>query len=772
MLQFSLFFTLGTIWLHLQPELALTGLLIPVCLFACWRLLPRSIYRLPWALIAAFMLGFSWAFIYAQFQLSHDLHPDQEGHELLISGYIADLPVQDEFGQRFIFNVEHCETVVPRKIELTWYLPAPKVQAGQRWQLLVQLKRRHGFANPGGYDYELQLFREGIGATGYVRASHANRFLGYKQGTSILRARQALTNKIAEAIPDSLMQGVIRGLAVGDQRAIPRAAWHVFARTGTSHLMAISGFHIGMVAMVFAWMGSALVYLPVAQRWRLTTIDLKAGFGLTGAFGYSLLAGMSLPTERTLIMLTVYFASRWYRREIHVWHNFGLALLLVQIFDPLATLSVGAWLSFGAVAVILINQHGRLTYRSGWQGFVSLQMIVTLGLIPLLLACFGNLSIVSPLVNLLAIPLVTVIIVPAVLIACLLLVLSCDAGTTCLFWISRCLDWLYGLLEWTSHLPWASCFFPNKPVWVMAVLVVGTLMMIIPWLWSLRLVGALMCFSVFIWPVTVPANGEFELTTLDVGQGLSVAIRTHAHVLVFDTGPSFKGGGNTGDMVVLPFLRSQGIHRLDILMLSHGDSDHVGGAKSLMAEMPVTTVLAGPSVNSFPNIQRCQRGQKWDWDEVHFVVLHPQIDTSDGSDNNVSCVLQVMSRSGSALILGDVEKSAEAELVSAGLVQPANLVVAAHHGSRTSSTSELIAASQPDQQRQWVVFSTGYRNRWGFPKSDIVDRWKQVGAHPLNTASDGAISLKVSPSNPTFEPTVWRSSHRRYWQAEHPQLFK
>ncbi len=763
MLQFALAFLLGNLWLQSQPAFTVTRLAFPCCLIAIIWLIPRCRRQLAKLLIAGFLLGFAWAALNAQLRLGEDLASGLEGRDLLISGYVAEIPVSESYGQRFIFNVEHSEVEVPDQIELTWYAPAPVIHAADRWQILVRLKRRHGFANPGGYDYEAQLFRQGLGATGYVRSSRDNQFLGQVNGLSILKARAWLTEKIAASIPDSSMQGVVRGLSVGDQQSISDEEWRIFARTGTSHLMAISGFHIGMVAVVFAWIGSWLVYLPVAQRYRITSPDLKAIFGMTAALVYSLMAGMSVPTQRTLIMLAVYFSAKFLRRETHVWYNFGLALLLVLIIDPLSSLAVGAWLSFGAVAVILLNQHGRVGRSSWWRGFLSIQGVVSLGLVPLLLSSFGNISLISPFINLLAIPLFTGVLVPAVLIACGLLAIEPAWGSYCLHWIARLLELVYSALHWAAQLPWANWYAPAAPWWAMVLMITGTFMVVLPWIWPLRLIGALGCLPALFWQVPVPQAGGFELTVLDVGQGLSVAVRTQRHALLYDTGPSFQGGSDTGERVVLPYLRAMGIHRLDMLMLSHGDADHVGGLKSVLSGVPVEAISAGPSVPVQQGMQLCQRGQHWDWDGVQFSVLHPQGDTNDESDNNRSCVLRVSAAAGSALLLGDIEKPAELALVNETLIQPTDIVVAAHHGSRSSSTPELVAATTHDARKHWVIFSAGYQNRWGFPKEEVVSRWCAAGAVPVETGLTGAVTMRVSSLDGQIRPDLWRENHRHYW---------
>ncbi len=763
MFRFALAFLAGNLWLQCQPVLSLVYLLPLWLTFLSLRAATCFRSWLPYSILTAALVGFVYAFVSAQVRLEQDLVTTFEGHDLRVFGYISDIPVHESYGQRFMFNIEHSEVPLPKTIELTWYDDAPQLSAAQRWQFNVRLKRRHGFANPGGADYESQLFRRGIGATGYISTKGEGRQYGNVRGLWVLKLRQRLVDKITATIPHASMQGVIRGLSVGDQQAISAEAWQVFARTGISHLMAISGFHVGMVAVIGAWLGAGLIYIPIAQRLRLTRQDLKALFGLSAALGYSLLAGMSIPTQRTLIMLAVYYGAGYLRREVNVWNSYGLALLLVLIVDPFAPLSVGMWLSFGAVAAILINQQGRISPASGWRGFLSIQGIVSLGLVPLLVCSFGALSLISPLVNLFAIPLFTAVIVPLVLLACAVLVINEAWGGACLEWISQGLSWVYVFLEKAAHLPWASLYLPSAPLLLVILMMLGTCIAVTPWPWSWRWLGVLFCMPALFWRVDVPDIGDYELTVLDVGQGLAVLIRTYDHVLLYDTGPAFQGGGDAARLTVLPYLRAIGVDKLDMVLLSHGDADHVGGMQSILAEMNVAAVLAGPSVKSAVNMRQCRQGDRWIWEGVEFLILHPEAITQEESDNNLSCVLQVSNAGGKALLLGDVEQAAERGMVERGLISATEIIVAAHHGSRSSSTPELVNATSVIGRRQWVIFSAGYRNRWGFPKAEVLGRWQEAGAIPLETSRAGAVSLLVSPKNTPVEPILWRDSHQRYW---------
>jgi len=768
MLYIALAFFLGDVGLQCSPSLpnardalcvwspALLSTIILLCLIA--RRYPFSRY------VLAFCLGFTWAGVHGWLQLQQDLRPELEGRDITVVGYIGSIPEHEPYGSRFNFVIESNVTQLrlPRNVELSWYSRTQQLHAAERWQLQVRLKRRHGFANPGGVDYEAQLFRQGIGATGYVRESSDTRLLGLANGEYILRARAALVERIANAIPEAPMQGVVRGLAVGDQQAITGEQWQVFARTGISHLIAISGSHIGMVGLLAAWLGGFLVHWRAAQRLRLTRPDLRAIFGMSAASAYSLLAGMSVPTQRTLITLAVYFAAQWLRRYLNVWHSFGLALLLCLLVDPFAPLAIGTWLSFGAIAVIVLNQQGRLRRDVWWREFLSLQLVVSIGLLPLLIAAFGNVSLIAPVVNLIAIPLFTVFLVPAVLISCAALLIYSPLGMWCLHYVALALNATFSWLKWSADLPLATWYLPQAPLWALLLLGLGAFIVVLPLFWPLRACGLLCCLPAALWtPAPLPPN-SFELTTLDVGQGLATVIRTGAHVLVYDTGPKFQSGNDTGLLVVLPYLHAMGVRHVDVMMISHGDDDHAGGLESVAAGIRVNALLFGPSVRSpLAAIQRCRQGQQWQWDGIQFEVLHPSVDDTNAGDNNTSCVLRVSGPGGSALLLGDAEKPVEAMLVASGQIYATDIVVAGHHGSRSSSTPALVNAVQARE----VLFSAGYRNRWGFPKSDVVQRWQAAGARTDSTIESGALTVRVTADG-MHVPQVYRQTRRRYWQTQ------
>lgn len=712
------------------------------------------------SLMMSFVLGLGWAWFNAALRLADDLPAALEGVDLLVRGHIASLPEAGAADPQFEFDVSVAQPGVPSRIRLSWYDNEAQPLPGELWQFVVRLKRRNGFANPGGFDYEGHLFRQGIGATGYIRNDERNiRLAPASAMYAVARMRAWIARRQAAAVGSDPMLGILQGLAIGDTQAMSADQWRVFAATGTTHLMAISGLHISMIAALAAWLGGGIARWAGAQRYRLTAIHGQVFCGALAAIVYSTLAGLSVPTQRTLVMLCIYFAARAWRRELSVGNALGIALIGVLLIDPFAPLAIGAWLSFGAVAVILLAVSGRLVREGAVRSFTRVQLAVTIGLMPLLIGAFGSLSLISPLANAIAIPAFTLLIVPLVLIGTVAAALWLPAGGLVLGFTTQLLKGCWPALEWLSQLPSAMWHLPQLPVPVYAALCVGALLLVVPGIWPTRVVAALLCMPALTWRPATPGHGEFRLMLLDVGQGLAAVVHTRSHVLVYDTGPAFRTGRDTGELVVLPYLYSQGVRLINTLMVSHGDLDHQGGMRSIVNAMPVARVLAGPSVKQqLPQLQRCRRGQRWSWDGVEFEVLHP-VSMQYSHDNDSSCVLRVSATGGSVLLTGDIQSDSEATLVAAGLAH-SDIVIAPHHGSRTSSTADFVAATRP----ALVLFPAGYRNRWGFPRQDVVQRWREAGAQTLSTPVSGAIEISVSVAG--FKPPrQFRIEHRHYWNT-------
>lgn len=755
-------FVVGVLLLQQLPSLPSSAWLVlfPVCLGLAWGF-PRL--RLPLVMAA----GFLWAMAHALWLTPAALAPELEGRDLLLDGYIAGLPDARPERIRFPFDVvglvdqEGERHPPPGRVRLSWYGQYPDLRAGERWQLQVRLKAPHGFVNPDGFDYEGWLFQQGLSATGHVRQSAQNLRLGVSTARYPVQSlRDRLRREIRQSLGEGAGGGMAAALVLGDRSGLRSEHWDSFTRTGTNHLVAISGLHIGIVAGLCYWLLRRVwSYLGRLPLW-LPAPRAAAVAALAGATGYAALAGFAVPTQRALIMLMVVMGGLLLGRSPRPGNSLGLALLLVTLWDPLAVLSGGFWLSFGAVAAILYGIGGRLSDTGLWRRWGKVQWLVFLGLAPLLLMLFHQISLVAPLVNLVAVPWFSLALVPLLLIGTLLLLPMPMLGALLLNLGATLLAWTLWSLQWVAQWPLASWSFPGLPAWTWSAAAAGALLLLAPRGLPGRWLGTILLAPLALVRPTVPEQGELWLDLLDVGQGLSAVVRTRGHTLVYDTGPRFSESLDAASAVLVPFLRAAGVERIDLLVLSNADSDHAGGAKVLADSLPLGRVLSGePAGIAALEADPCRAGESWHWDGVELRVLHPP--RSGGwRGNNSSCVLLLENRAGRILLPGDIEAPAERQLLESfeGLL-PSRILVAPHHGSASSSTPGLVQAVAPE----YVLFAAGYRNRYGFPKSSVEQRWRATGAQTLTTADSGAISFRLSAAGELIGPSLARLEQRRYW---------
>jgi competence protein ComEC len=782
-------FVLGAALLQRQaalPEMVWILGLLPIVIAILWR----QYYQLVGfvvaknILLAIFFLGagFFWAASFAHWRLADTLPLEWERRDIQLVGVVGNLPQNSDRSVRFRFDVEQvltAEAIVPKRISLSWYknhnandseTEIPQINAGERWQLTVRLKRPHSNANPHGFDYEAWALERNIRAAGYVRQFEENFRLTPMVNRPVYwieRTRQEIQQRFSKILSDQIYAGILMTLATGDQHAISHEQWQIFTRTGTNHLMAISGLHITMVSsMVFAivyWLWRWSPHLVL----RLPARRVAAIAGLTIALGYTFLSGFAVPAQRAFCMLAVVAIAIWRGRTTSATMVLAWALLLVVILDPWATLSPGFWLSFGAIAIIILVTVGRIGQMHWLTGWVRVQWAITLGLIPLLLAMFQQISLVSPIANAIAIPLVSFAIVPLTLLAAVPLF---D------FMLPLAHEILAGgmaILQWLNDAPQAVWQQHAPPAWTMAVALAGIIWMLLPGGLGLgfftgfpaRWLGLVAMLPMFLVLPPRPAAGELWLTVLDVGQGLAIVARTEHHTLLYDTGPGF-GHSDSGSRIVVPFLRGQGIQQLDALMVSHADSDHSGGALSVLSSIPVIWLISSlnqdhPIQQAAANQRPCYDGQAWQWDGVHFELLHPSIESYNNPNRNTnatSCVLKVTTDHGSVLLPGDIGRKAEYALLGrAAETLPATVLIAPHHGSNTSSTSAFIRQVNPEL----TVFTVGYRNRFNHPRDEVVARYQALGSDLLRSYADGAIFLRFTKNG--FSVDTWRRLQRRYW---------
>lgn len=753
-------FLLGIIALTLQPRLPAADL---ACLLGAVLLFGGCVpaFRAPLFFIA----GFLWALARAHVILLPELPAALEGETVTVTGQVVSLPETVERGLRFNFRIDRLGSEegqtwdTPGYVRLAWYTPEAMPEPGDWWQFEVRLKRPYGFMNPGGFDYEGWLFQQRLRATGYVVPAGNHVRLG-QSGQHIDRLRGQIRNLINETLGSEPAGALIAGLAIGDRSAMSAAQWRILRDSGTSHLLAISGLHIGLVA--------GLVFLMARRAWRLCSPlclwlpaqHAAAMAGFLAALLYSLLAGLSVPTQRTLIMLGVVTAALLSRRSHRPAHVLLAALTAVLVIDPFAVMSAGFWLSFGAVALILYGMGARPGADGWWWRWGRVQWLVAIGLVPLLAFWFGQYPLFGACANLLAVPWVSFLVVPLVLCGAMLGLIAPGVGTMLFELAARALGLLWPTLEAIATADLAAIHQPAAPAWTLVPATFGVVLLLLPRGVPARWLGAVWLLPLLLPPVARPGIGEFTLTVLDVGQGLAAVVKTRGHTLVFDTGARFGADFDAGSAVLVPYLRHHGISRVDTLIVSHGDNDHIGGARELMAGIRVGRILTSvperlPGSGALP----CVAGQRWRWDGVVFVVLHPEAGYR-GSENDRSCVLKIGHGRQSALLTGDIEAAAEQWLVRRRAPElKAAVLIAPHHGSRTSSTSAFIAAVDPEH----VLFAAGYRNRYGHPRSDIIARYHRHGAQTYITFRHGAVRIDLR-SDATVV-TSHRAVAKRFWHA-------
>ena len=777
-------FALGTLVLQYAAELPDSRIaFVGLAALLAMRITRMPMLRVVLACAGSFAMGIGYAAWRAEVRLADELPRAWEGRDVLLTGRIASLPQLLGDGTRFLLDVDEVRTpgaVVPRGIALTWYSnakgehPVPRLVPGERWAFSARLKRPRGLANPHTFEFEPWALERDIRATGYVRAKPVPERVGPAVDGwpyTIHRWRDAIRGAMLEALGDARLRGVIVALAIGDQDAIPADDWEVFWRTGVGHLMSISGLHITMFAGIafaiahFLWVRVPGLALRIPAR--------KAAIvaGTLAALAYTLMTGYAVPAQRTFMMLAAVALCVLADRHGSPSRVLALAALAVLLLDPWAALSAGFWLSFGAVAAIFYAMGLRTGEPGRVRAALVEQLTVTIVMVPMLLALFQEVSLVSPLANAIAIPVVSLVVVP----------LSILGGFTGSAWLLALahgiMQALMAPLERLADLPLAMLESHAPQAWTVVAAVVGCAWMLAPRGVPMRSAGAIWIMPLFAVTPPKPSWGEAWIDVLDVGNGLAIVVRTASHALAYDAGPAWHGDGDTGSRIVVPYLRGEGVARLDGLVVSHADDDHAGGAISLAASREPPWLLSPlpashPLQSMFDTSIRCEAGRRWRWDGVEFAVLHPAAEAyapepgrKARKENDRSCVLRVATIGASALLTGDAEARSEYEMLrrDAAALRSSVLVVP-HHGSRTSSTPEFLDAVAPAV----AVFSVGYLNRFHHPHAAIVGRYLQSGAAVRRTDREGALRV-VLPAQPEGATRVVRLvSEVRYWSDRRP----
>ncbi len=714
--------------------------------------------------LVAALLGLVWGVLFGHWQLHHRLPEPLSGQEFRVQGTLVGLPDHDSRRERSRLRVERIESpqgqlldIPLRHILVSWY-GGPALRAGERWQLLLKVKPPRGFVNPGGFDYQLWLMRQGVDATGYVREGPVNQRLSAPGSGSLSHWRERIRLWL-QAQTGLSHPGLMQALLIGDRSALSPDRWVLLQGTGTNHLLAISGLHVGMVALVALGLGSALGRGLNLLLHRVPASWLGQVLALLFALGYSALAGFSIPTQRALIMVWVVQWAILQRRTLPAPTGLLIAWVAVLVRDPLAPYDIGFWLSFTAVAVLMLAFTGRRSMGKAkpGQGLFTAQWAVFLGLLVPLLILVHSASLLAPLANLLAIPLVTLLVVPWLLVAVAFGTLWPELSQGALWVADQGLSGLVFWLQWLNELTPIASFqaAPSGPALVLAGL--SALVTLLPrglpgqWLGYPTLVLALL--------LPKPPVPPLRVTFLDVGQGLAVAVQTPDYRLVYDTGPTYSERLDAGSGVIVPYWRQLGVHRLDAVVISHRHDDHAGGLTGLLEGMPVERVWVGDAKTRTSIVgQDCHRAEPWQWNQVTFRFLHVGFPAGVNS-NNRSCVLQIEYAGERILLTGDIEREVEWRLVgSRQLEGPVQVLQVPHHGANTSSTQEWVDHTRPAR----ALISAAYEGRHGHPDETVEARYRGVGSEMLNTATLGAIEFEWNQRGQRTERYA-RISPRRWW---------
>lgn len=709
--------------------------------------------------IAGLIFGFVYASGWGYLNLSQRMPMGLSAQELSVIGTVSGLPEHRPGLVRFRFEVERYSPLLPgvdlKHLQLSWYTPQSEIIPGQQWQLMVRLKPPRGLMNPGGSDYETRLFADRVNARGYILSAQ---LLNGPQESGRQRVeylRYSIGKWLGQLLLGDRTDATIRALLLGDKQGLDDEQWQILRQTGTVHLVVISGLHIAIACLLGYWLGGTLQWL--AGRFIPGQSDIRAYRiipALLLALGYALLAGFSIPTQRALVMALAMLLPALLNRHMGIWQRYQLALVIVLLIQPLSFYQPGFWLSFAAVGVLLLSASasaGKTLFKT----IIATQWSVFLGLFPLLLLWLGQVALIAPLVNIVAIPLLTFILIPGVMLGLLLCLTDPVSGAGLLNGLS---DNFWLLLQLCAPADGEGVLSGRPSLLPVLLGALAVVLLNLPRWAGFSVFSLFILTALLVPPKKVIVQGDFRATVADVGQGLAVLVETSNKVLLFDAGAAYRGH-SIARFTLLPMLESRQISRLDRLIISHKDNDHAGGYSDLVAAVAVTDTDSGsPVIRRSVSARRCVSGDSWEWDGVRFSYIHPS-GLKPTTENNRSCVLLVQSANCSMVIPGDIETSVESQILREQPELNVNWLVAAHHGSRFSSQTDWLSQLNPE----WVLFSSGFDNPYGHPAAEVIERLRGLKLNWLNTADKGALIIKSTADRCLTE--TYRDQKKRYWSA-------
>ncbi len=728
---------------------------------------------------ALFVLGLCLSILHLADVVEKQLPFTLEGIDLPLTVRVVDLPESNSRSTRFIARIIEApaNTSWSETIRLSWYHSrsdkVPQIEPGQVWRLTVRLKRPRGFSNPKGFDYHAWLLGNGIYATGYVRTKADYKLLSEPGGWRFSFLRYHLLQELFLKGRELYHGELLRALILGDRSGIEQRQWDVLQATGTIHLMAISGLHVGLVATLGFLLGGAMRrVIAVTTGSRLVLRLIPPAFSVGFAVLYAGLAGFSIPTQRALIFVVLVNLAGLLYRRVNLYHLLAVCALVIVLLDPFAFLSPGFWLSFGAVLVLFYLFSQRVGKVSRLRGALFSQAALFVGMIAPLCLLVLPVSLVGPLANLVAVPVVSLVIIPALFMAVLTSFASQVWALVVLGFADNVFHYLWWVLElFASH----DAVWWHAPVHGWIALPLGLLAAVlllaprgVPFRWA----GA----ALLLLFLSSPGSRKegLKLTVLDVGQGLAVVVETEEATLLYDTGARFSDNFDVGSRIISPYLIAHGSSRLDRIYVSHSDNDHAGGLSGVLANLQVDEVASGQRRVVLRQLRKrgeetdnhlfsdCREGMQWTHGKLKVEALWPtdagaRVDM--GETNNHSCVLLLRYGDWQILLPGDIEADVERALLSsARLPEAVDILVAPHHGSRSSSTTAFVSRVSPAH----VVYSAGYKNRYRHPHPDVVERYRWQGSTGYNTAALGAVTFQLNPTG-TLDVHYHRKTGRRLW---------